>query len=201
MRVQVHDSRWQRSVPGADGVDAGWLGSITAAPRLHLRRSSQATTQWMTPPPTRATLSRLRFRAAAASWPGAAGMVVDYLATLPQVDMKHIALFPAIRAMAKWLPMEPRSMTRISAVIPASTGVGGVVPWRLLRRARNAGESIETTTRSFPHLVHPRRLRFFLRPRRSPAHRWQPAHRVGLRRAPFSLNTGFNERSFQHVGR
>jgi len=48
---------------------------------------------------------------------------------------------------------------RISAVIPASTGVGGVVPWRQAGE-RNSGESIETTTRSFPTWFIPR-LRFF----------------------------------------
>ncbi|HVV47774.1 MAG TPA: alpha/beta fold hydrolase [Bryobacteraceae bacterium] len=88
----------------------------------------------------------------------AAGMVVDYLATLPQVDMKRIALFGYSRD-GKMAAFGAALDERISAVIPASTGVGGVVPWRLAGE-RNAGESIETTTRSFPTWFIPR-LRFF----------------------------------------
>jgi pimeloyl-ACP methyl ester carboxylesterase len=88
----------------------------------------------------------------------AAGMVVDYLATLPEVDMKHIALFGYSRD-GKMAAYGAALDDRISAVIPASTGVGGVVPWRLAGE-RNSGESIETTTRSFPTWFIPR-LRFF----------------------------------------
>ncbi len=88
----------------------------------------------------------------------AAGMVVDYLATLPEVDMKHIGLFGYSRD-GKMAAFGAALDDRISAVIPASTGVGGVVPWRLAGE-RNAGESIETTTRSFPTWFIPR-LRFF----------------------------------------
>lgn len=88
----------------------------------------------------------------------AAGMVVDYLATLPEVDMKRIALFGYSRD-GKMAAYGAALDDRISAVIPASTGVGGVVPWRLAGE-RNSGESIETTTRSFPTWFIPR-LRFF----------------------------------------
>jgi pimeloyl-ACP methyl ester carboxylesterase len=88
----------------------------------------------------------------------AAGMVVDYLATLPQVDMKKIALFGYSRD-GKMAAFGAALDERIAAVIPASTGVGGVVPWRLAGE-RNAGESIESTTRSFPTWFIPR-LRFF----------------------------------------
>ena len=88
----------------------------------------------------------------------AAGMVVDYLATLPQVDMRHIGLFGYSRD-GKMAAYGAALDDRISAVIPASTGVGGVVPWRLSGE-RNSGESIETTTRSFPTWFIPR-LRFF----------------------------------------
>jgi pimeloyl-ACP methyl ester carboxylesterase len=88
----------------------------------------------------------------------AAGMVVDYLATLPEVDMKHVALFGYSRD-GKMAAFGAALDDRISAVIPASTGVGGVVPWRLAGE-RNSGESIETTTRSFPTWFIPR-LRFF----------------------------------------
>lgn len=88
----------------------------------------------------------------------AAGMVVDYLATLPQVDMQRIALFGYSRD-GKMAAYGAALDDRISAVIPASTGVGGVVPWRQAGE-RNSGESIETTTRSFPTWFIPR-LRFF----------------------------------------
>jgi pimeloyl-ACP methyl ester carboxylesterase len=88
----------------------------------------------------------------------AAGMVVDYLASLPEVDMKRIALFGYSRD-GKMAAFGAALDDRISAVIPASTGVGGVVPWRLAGE-RNSGESIETTTRSFPTWFIPR-LRFF----------------------------------------
>lgn len=88
----------------------------------------------------------------------AAGMVVDYLATLPEVDIKHIALFGYSRD-GKMAAFGAALDDRISAVIPASTGVGGVVPWRLSGE-RNSGESIETTTRSYASWFIPR-LRFF----------------------------------------
>jgi hypothetical protein len=48
---------------------------------------------------------------------------------------------------------------RISAVIAGSTGVGGILPWRLAGE-RNFAEGIESTTRSFPTWFVPR-LRFF----------------------------------------
>jgi pimeloyl-ACP methyl ester carboxylesterase len=48
---------------------------------------------------------------------------------------------------------------RIAALIAGSTGVGGILPWRLSGE-RNAGEGIETTTRQFPTWFVPR-LRFF----------------------------------------
>jgi len=88
----------------------------------------------------------------------AAGLVVDYLATLPQVDMRHIGLFGYSRD-GKMAAFGAALDDRISAVIPASTGVGGVVPWRLSGE-RNSGEGIESTTRSFPTWFIPR-LRFF----------------------------------------
>ena len=56
----------------------------------------------------------------------AAGMVVDYLATLPEVDMKHIALFGYSRD-GKMAAFGAALDDRISAVIPASTGVGGAL--------------------------------------------------------------------------
>src|SRR5271157_1839975 len=88
----------------------------------------------------------------------AAGMVLDYLATLPQVDMKHVALFGYSRD-GKMAAIATAMDERIAAVIAGSTGVGGLLPWRLSGE-RGYGEGIETTTRSFPTWFVPR-LRFF----------------------------------------
>jgi dienelactone hydrolase len=87
-----------------------------------------------------------------------ASMVLDYLETLPQVDMKHVGLFGYSRD-GKQAAIAAALDERIAAVIPGSTGVGGVLPWRLSGE-RNFGEGIESTTRSFPTWFVPR-LRFF----------------------------------------
>ncbi len=88
----------------------------------------------------------------------AAGLVLDYLETMPQVDMKHVGMFGYSRD-GKMAMIASAMDERIGAVIAGSTGVGGVLPWRLSGE-RNAGEGIETTTRSFPTWFVPR-LRFF----------------------------------------
>jgi pimeloyl-ACP methyl ester carboxylesterase len=88
----------------------------------------------------------------------AAGLVVDYLETLTQVDMQRVGIYGYSRN-GKMAAIAAAIDERISAVIAGSTGVGGVLPWRLSGE-RNAGESIESTTRSFPTWFHPR-LRFF----------------------------------------
>ncbi len=88
----------------------------------------------------------------------AAGLVVDYLETLQQVDQKHIGMFGYSRD-GKMAAIATALDERISAVIAGSTGVGGVLPWRLSGE-RNFGEGIESTTRSFPTWFVPR-LRFF----------------------------------------
>src|SRR5262245_38933624 len=85
-------------------------------------------------------------------------MLVDYLYTLPQVDKAHIALNGYSRD-GKMALIAAGLDTRIAAVIPGSTGVGGVMPWRL-GSERGFGESIESTTRNFPTWFVPR-LRFF----------------------------------------
>ena len=90
------------------------------------------------------------------SW--AAGMVLDYLETLPQVDMKHVGMFGYSRD-GKMATIATAIDERIAALIAGSTGVGGILPWRLSGE-RNAGEGIETTTRQFPTWFVPR-LRFF----------------------------------------
>jgi len=88
----------------------------------------------------------------------AAGLVVDYLATLPQVDMEHIAIFGYSRD-GKMAAIAGALDPRITAVIAGSTGVGGVLPWRAAGE-RGFGEGIESTTRSFPTWFAPQ-LRFF----------------------------------------
>src|SRR5688572_6834835 len=88
----------------------------------------------------------------------AAGLVLDYLETLPQVDMKHIGMFGYSRD-GKMATIAAALDERIAAVIAGSTGVGGVLPWRLAGE-RGFGEGIESTTRSFPTWFHPR-MRFF----------------------------------------
>ncbi|HWB31930.1 MAG TPA: alpha/beta fold hydrolase [Acidobacteriaceae bacterium] len=88
----------------------------------------------------------------------AAGLVVDYLATLQQVDMKHIAIFGYSRD-GKMATLAGALDPRISAVIAGSTGLGGVLSWRSAGE-RGFGEGIETTTRSFPTWFAPQ-LRFF----------------------------------------
>jgi cephalosporin-C deacetylase-like acetyl esterase len=85
-------------------------------------------------------------------------VLVDYLCTLPQVDKAHIALNGYSRD-GKMALIAAGVDPRITAVIPGSTGVGGVMPWRL-GSERGFGESIESTTRNFPTWFHPR-LRFF----------------------------------------
>jgi pimeloyl-ACP methyl ester carboxylesterase len=88
----------------------------------------------------------------------AAGLVVDYLETLPQVDRKRIGMFGYSRD-GKMAAIATALDARISAVIAGSTGVGGILPWRLAGE-RNFAEGIESTTRSFPTWFVPR-LRFF----------------------------------------
>jgi len=87
-----------------------------------------------------------------------AGIVADYLKTIPQVDKDKIAIYGYSRD-GKMACFAAAINPDISAVIAGSTGVGGVVPWRLAGE-RGGGESIETTTRMFPSWFIPR-LRFF----------------------------------------
>lgn len=87
-----------------------------------------------------------------------ASVVVDYLATIPQVDMEHIAINGYSRD-GKMATMAAAFDERIAAVVAGSTGVGGLVPWRYAGE-RGGGEGIETTTRMFPSWFVPR-LRYF----------------------------------------
>ncbi|MGH9654488.1 MAG: alpha/beta fold hydrolase, partial [Bryobacteraceae bacterium] len=85
-------------------------------------------------------------------------VVLDYLETLPQADIKHVGMFGYSRN-GKTAAIAGAIEERISAVIAGSTGVGGVLPWRSAGECHFA-ESIETTTREFPTWFAPQ-LRFF----------------------------------------
>ena len=88
----------------------------------------------------------------------AAGLVLDYLETLPEADMKHVGITGYSRDR-KMATVAAALDERIAAVIAGSTGVGGVLPWRAAGE-RGFGEGIESTTRQFPTWFVPR-LRFF----------------------------------------
>lgn len=87
-----------------------------------------------------------------------ASVVLDYLETVPQVEAKQIALYGYSRD-GKMATMAAAFDERIAALIAGSTGVGGLLPWRLSGE-REGGESIETTTRMFPTWLAPQ-VRFF----------------------------------------
>jgi dienelactone hydrolase len=90
------------------------------------------------------------------AWAGS--IALDYIATLPEADMRHVGITGHSRD-GKQALIGAAFDERITAVIASSTGVGGTLPYRL-RGERNQGEGIESTTRSFPTWFHPR-LRFF----------------------------------------
>lgn len=87
-----------------------------------------------------------------------AQVVVDYLLTLPEVDKARIAITGYSRG-GKMALTAAAFDDRIAAVIAGSTGVGGVLPWRLSGE-RGMGEGVESTTRMFPLWFAPQ-LRFF----------------------------------------
>jgi dienelactone hydrolase len=87
-----------------------------------------------------------------------AQVVVDYLHTLPEVDKSRIAITGYSRG-GKMALTAAAFDDRIAAVIAGSTGVGGVLPWRLSGE-RGSGEGVESTTRMFPLWFAPQ-LRFF----------------------------------------
>jgi hypothetical protein len=85
-------------------------------------------------------------------------LVVDYLCTLPEIDQTRIAITGYSRG-GKMATIAAAFDERIAAVIAGSTGVGGVLPWRLSGE-RGMGEGIESTTRMFPQWFAPQ-VRFF----------------------------------------
>ncbi|MCR4859546.1 MAG: alpha/beta fold hydrolase [Bacteroidales bacterium] len=86
------------------------------------------------------------------------GIVLDWLETLPEVDMEHVAVYGYSRD-GKMASIAAVLDERIAALVAGSTGVGGFVPWRYASE-RGGGESIESTTRMFPDWFLPE-LRFF----------------------------------------
>ena len=87
-----------------------------------------------------------------------AGIVLDYLETVPDIDMDGIGIYGYSRD-GKQATIAGAIDERIDVVLAGSTGVGGTLPYRLAGE-RNQAESIESTTRMFPSWFHPR-LRFF----------------------------------------
>lgn len=87
-----------------------------------------------------------------------AQLVVDYLLTVPEIDRARIAITGYSRG-GKMAAIAAAFDERIAAVVAGSTGVGGVLPWRLSGE-RGMGEGVETTTRAFPLWFAPQ-LRFF----------------------------------------
>lgn len=85
-------------------------------------------------------------------------LVLDHLATLPEVDQARIGLFGYSRD-GKMATMAAALDPRITALIAGSTGVGGILPWRIAGES-GMGEGIESTTRMFPSWFAPQ-LRFF----------------------------------------
>jgi dienelactone hydrolase len=85
-------------------------------------------------------------------------LVVDYLLTVPEVDKTRLAITGYSR-LGKMATIAAAFDERIAAVIAGSTGVGGVLPWRLSGE-RGMGEGVESTTRMFPLWFAPQ-LRFF----------------------------------------
>ena len=85
-------------------------------------------------------------------------LVVDSLYTIPEIDKARIAITGYSRG-GKMAATAAAFDERIAAVVAGSTGVGGVLPWRLSGE-RGMGEGIESTTRMFPLWFAPQ-LRFF----------------------------------------
>jgi len=96
-------------------------------------------------------------RLARRAW--AASRCVDYLATVPSVDMAKIALTGHSRN-GKVSLIASAMDQRFAAVIGSSLGAGGTLPSRLFSE-QHFTEGIEPITRVFPEWFHPR-WRFFV---------------------------------------
>lgn len=87
-----------------------------------------------------------------------ASRVVDYLYTRPEIHKDQIAITGHSRngKQALWAAAFDE---RIAAVIPSSSGTGGVAPWRF-GDPQYASETLDLVTAANVHWFHPR-LRFF----------------------------------------
>jgi dienelactone hydrolase len=86
-------------------------------------------------------------------------LIIDFLQSLPQVNANQIAITGYSRD-GKMAAIAAALDTRIAAIVAGSTGVGGYMAWRD-GSERGFGESIESTTRSYPEWFAPQ-LRFFV---------------------------------------
>jgi dienelactone hydrolase len=93
-----------------------------------------------------------------ARWAWAASRAVDYLATVPEVDMARIGLAGHSRN-GKQALLAAAFDERIGAVVPSSGNSGENNPWRYTTEPF-ANESIELLVGAQPHWFHPR-LRYF----------------------------------------
>jgi len=89
----------------------------------------------------------------------AAGRCIDYLESVPEVNIDQIVLTGHSRN-GKTSLMGAAIDERIAAVISSSSGAGGVLPTRYYSE-QHFGEGIEMITRSFSDWFHPR-WRFFV---------------------------------------
>jgi len=94
-------------------------------------------------------------------WAYAASRCVDYLHGLDEVDPHHIAVMGHSRG-GKMSLIAAALDERIAAAIASHPGAGSglVAPWRYLGE-KFGGETLESSTRSYPYWNHPR-MRFFI---------------------------------------
>ena len=97
-----------------------------------------------------------------------AQIVLDYLETVPQVDMKCVAINGYSRD-GKMATIAAALDSRIAALVAGSTGVGGLVPWRLSGE-RGGGREHRDHNPYVPRLVRAPSP-FFCRQGRPPAGR------------------------------
>ena len=93
-----------------------------------------------------------------ARWAWAASRAVDYLATVPEVNVAQIGLAGHSRN-GKQALLAAAFDERIGAVVPSSGNSGEIDPWRYTTEPF-ANESIELLAGAQPHWFHPR-LRYF----------------------------------------
>jgi hypothetical protein len=152
MRVQVMIPDGKGPFPVAPTWPVGLRRCFAAGTSL---AGTRATTARMTPPPWRNFIP-ITISPCCRAGPGPPDWCSIILKPCPMPTC-GTSVCSATLATARWRIAAVDE--RIAAVIAGSTGVGGVLPWRLAGE-RGFGESIESTTRSFPTWFVPR-LRFF----------------------------------------